>query len=369
MRIAITSTSHKPQAESFIEAHKSRLKGELHFLYGDNLPKYGPDGALSLYPGIGKRLMKKLGLKQAAESSPLEAGIKDYLSRKRIDIVLSEFGTSGAMMSPICKELQIPLIVHFHGGDAVIEELLRNFRERYLEMFDYCARIVVVSKDMKTDLLSIGAPEKKILLNPCGARESFQQIKPAFNEPHFLFIGRFVDKKAPYYLVCAMKRVLESVPEAKLDLVGEGPLLNATKNLAKHLGISDKLVFHGAIEHPNLKPYLEKASCYVQHSIVADNGDAEGTPVSILEAASAGLPVVSTRHKGIKQAVVDHTTGFLVDEHDVAAMAEKMIEVITDLEKARLMGMAAQQHVLKNYAIETHIARLDLAIAEAVNGN
>ena len=62
----------------------------------------------------------------------------------------------------------------------------------------------------------------------------------------------------------------------------------------------------------------------MQHSITASNGDTEGLPVGILEAMATALPVISTRHSGIPEAVEDGITGFLVEEHDVRGMAERM---------------------------------------------
>jgi len=97
---------------------------------------------------------------------------------------------------------------------------------------------------------------------------------------------------------------------------------------------------------------LCKARLFVQHSVIAPSGDSEGLPNSILEAASIGLPVVSTFHAGIPEAVRDKQTGFLVKEHDIDGMAGYMIELLTNDELAVSMGKNARKHIENNYSLE-----------------
>ena len=74
--------------------------------------------------------------------------------------------------------------------------------------------------------------------------------------------------------------------------------------------------------------------------MIAGNGDSEGTPVAILEAAAAGLPVISTLHAGIPDVIEDGKNGFIVEEHDVDGMARCMIEILESPDEARRMGKA-----------------------------
>src|SRR5438132_3366189 len=103
---------------------------------------------------------------------------------------------------------------------------------------------------------------------------------------------------------------------------------------------------------------MRRARCFVQHSIVAPSGDSEGTPVSILEAGATGLPVVSTRHAGIPDVVIEGETGFLVDEGDVHGMAEYMLRMIKEPELAGRMGAVAQKHIQENFSRARSLNRL-----------
>ena len=96
-------------------------------------------------------------------------------------------------------------------------------------------------------------------------------------------------------------------------------------------------------------------------------GDAEGTPNTILEASAAALPVVSTKHAGIPQAVLDTTTGFLVDEYDSKAMTGAMVGLFNDKTRCQSMGKAGREHIKTNYNIKRHIGVLEDQLNMASN--
>jgi glycosyltransferase involved in cell wall biosynthesis len=97
----------------------------------------------------------------------------------------------------------------------------------------------------------------------------------------------------------------------------------------------------------------------------AADGDSEGTPVAVLEASACGLPVVSTRHGGIIDAVIDGTSGFLVEEGDVEAMAEHMLRLVRDPGLAATLGAAGRRHIVDNYSAEKSLSRLRAVLLDA----
>ena len=86
--------------------------------------------------------------------------------------------------------------------------------------------------------------------------------------------------------------------------------------------------------------------------------EGEGMPVAVLEASASGLPVISTRHGGISEAVVEGHTGFLVDEHDVPSMANRMLRVIEDATLAARLGQAGRRHIREHYSQADRLKRL-----------
>jgi len=98
---------------------------------------------------------------------------------------------------------------------------------------------------------------------------------------------------------------------------------------------------------------MAKADIFLQHSVTdPTNGDMEGLPVAILEAMARGLPVVSTRHAGIPEQVVEEQTGILVDEGDVDGMAKGILRLAIDPSLRQRMGQAGHRRALANFMWE-----------------
>lgn len=291
------------------------------------------------------------------------------LRRRRVAAVLAEFGPQALKVMYACEQARVPLIAHFHGQDAYAQEYVcgpRN-QKQLRDLFRIATRIIVVSRDMQTQLEELGAPTGKLRYNPCGIHlAAFAGARPAETPPWFVTVGRFVAKKAPYLTVLAFKRVHEVLPEARLTMIGEGPLREACVRLAGALGLDHSVSFPGAYQHRAVVGALRRARAFVQHSLRAFDGDSEGTPVAVLEAAATGLPIVSTRHAGIKEAVIHERTGILVDEGDWQAMAAGMLRLAQDAALASRMGLAGRSHVTANYDMQIRIGRLWEIIREAI---
>jgi glycosyltransferase involved in cell wall biosynthesis len=103
------------------------------------------------------------------------------------------------------------------------------------------------------------------------------------------------------------------------------------------------------------KQLLEQSMVFVQHSRIAESGDSEGTPVAILEASAAGLPVVSTLHAGIPMVILQGKSGLLVKENDVNTMADSIVTLLNDIELCKEMGAKGKEYIQQNYSLKHHI--------------
>jgi glycosyltransferase involved in cell wall biosynthesis len=238
---------------------------------------------------------------------------------------------------------------HFRIGSAVCEGLFR---------------IVSVSRMMTEALVALGADRSKVVYNPYGPRDAFFDLKPKYGKT-ILSLGRFTDIKANYLTLAAFRIVLESHPDAILEMVGTGELLETCRTLARIWGIDGSVNFRGVVNHAETMGVYGSASIFVQHSVTPSYGDAEGTPVTILEAGASALPVVSTRHAGIPDDVVHGETGYLVEERDVEGMAAYISQLLGNLEETRAMGARARSHIKKNYSMAQHIGVLQELIDAA----
>lgn len=367
--LLIITPEKEAYSTTFIKAHFDFLKGNKKHLFGVFFPieSSGDDAYMKF--SIGKKLINKataIALKKNKRYFH-ERELLKFVRRNNIDLVLAEFGPVGAEVYNVCKEAQVPLIVHFHGFDAFGKNTLKRYHDQYQEMFKYVHSIIAVSKDMVKQLLALGAPEDKVVYNCYGPSDEFYNLQPNFKELNFLSVGRFVDKKAPYLTLMAFYKLQLKFPQATLTMGGDGPLLSVCKNLAKGLNIENKIAFIGAVSHDKVKELYSSAYCFLQHSVIADNGDSEGTPLGVLEASAAAIPVVATNHAGIKDVVVHGKTGFLVKEGDTDSMAAFMIQLAGDFEIAQKMGLNGRERIKHFFTLDSHIKTLDNLIETAIN--
>jgi colanic acid/amylovoran biosynthesis glycosyltransferase len=365
--VCIVSTNHNAYSETFIRAHIERLPAETKVLYGGSFPTYFEDGTQLLkfhQRAIRRVSYRLLGLSPQHLQNRV---LKRFLQTNRVDVVLAEYGPTGASVMDACSAAGVPLIVHFHGFDAYHRGTLEKYGLSYHRMFAAAAAIIAVSRDMERQLLTLGASREKLFYSPYGVdTELFSGAEPARVPPIFVAVGRFVDKKAPHLTLRAFKKVTERCPHARLKMVGDGRLWELCKQSARDMGISHLVEFFGPRSHLDVAGTMRQARAFVQHSIRATNGDSEGTPIAVLEAGAAGLPVVATRHAGIKDVVIDGKTGLLVDEGDVEGMARNMIRLAEDPELAERLGKAARESIVAEWSMEKSINRLWTIMEKAI---
>jgi glycosyltransferase involved in cell wall biosynthesis len=355
-------------SETFIQEHIDRLPGNKKVLYGGAFPVYDHErkflirskfGVLSYL--IQKRLFKKKSIRVRTMA------LVNYLKKEKIDAVFAEYGMVGAMVTEACKLAGVPLITHFHGADVYHRKTIKSYRKLYDKLFEYGSAFVSVSADMVNDLINLGAPADKITNASCGVDTiKFPQLNIAGTKRNFLAVGRFVEKKSPQSIVKAFKLVADKIPDAKLWMVGQGPLFDETKSLVTELGLDGRITLTGVLKTDQIKALMQQSRCFVQHSVTAANGDKEGTPVTILEAGSSGLAIVSTQHSGIKEAVISGETGFLVAEHDIEGMAACMIRIAEDVKLAASLGAKEATHIRNNYDIRDRIKTLTHIIKQSI---
>lgn len=312
----------------------------------------------SLKNKYSKALIKRFFPKkfQALYTKQLSA----FLKSKNTTGLLANYGILSVNLLEACKRNNIRLYVHFHGFDASHRGTIEKYHSDYNSVFQYCNKIISVSNVMTDNLIQIGAEPSKIVNIPYGVNLMNFKFKTEWEDNQKIyFVGRFTAKKAPDKLLLAFKKILEKHPLAQLNLIGGGELFESSQKMVKELKIETNVVFHGKQTPEYIIKELKTARLFMQHSVVAENGDSEGTPNTILEASAIGLPIVSTRHAGILEAVIEGTTGYLVDEHDWETMAERAIALLDDLDLCKKMGSNARKHIEDNYNIVNQSKKIE----------
>ncbi|BAY15222.1 putative glycosyl transferase [Anabaenopsis circularis NIES-21] len=283
---------------------------------------------------------------------------KLYQELQRISPVLinAQFGLSGVLALPLARKLKIPLLVHFRGADATVKEEYARYASvnhwiyyRRREALKREAQIfLAVSNFIKTKLIEQGFPEEKIITHYDGINiTKFQQDVSVTREPVVLFVGRLTEKKGCEYLIKSMARVQSILPNTKLIIIGDGNLRSELEALAAKL--LSKYQFLGVQPSDVVKNWMNRAKVLAAPSVTAVQGDSEGLPTVVVEAQAMALPVVSTFHAGIPEAVINGETGFLVAERDVDGLAEYILALLKDNEKWQYFSVKAREHITKNF--------------------
>jgi len=153
-------------------------------------------------------------------------------------------------------------------------------------------------------------------------------------------------KDHPMFLRAAA-RVRAKVPDAAFVIAGEGGLMPSLRELALQLGIGPDVFFIGRCDRV--------AELLFASDVGVLSSKAEGFANAILEYMAAGLPVVATDVGGIREAIEDGDTGYIVPAGDDEAMAERIIQLLRDPERARLMGERGKTIVARKFSSEYHL--------------
>ena len=286
-------------------------------------------------------------------------GIKSFLNEHKVHTVLGQYIDHTWPFIRIADELGIRLFAHAHGFDLSCRFRDRRWRRRYANYLN-AAGVIVVNQLMRERLVAAGVPGEKIFIIPCGVDiPALPTVRGVRERVNCLAVGRMVGKKAPLKLLTSFRIAMQQCPGLHLDYVGSGPLFEEVRRYVRTHAMEDKVFLHGSRTHSFVMDLMGKANIFLQHSVVdPKTGDEEGVPVAILEAMAAALPVVATRHAGIPEAVVDRLTGLLVDEGDVAGMAQNICCLAGDPELQVALGMAGRERVRAHYTWEREKAAL-----------
>ena len=245
------------------------------------------------------------------------------------DVLLASFvypdGYAGMLAA---RRLGIPFVVHARGSDLMI--LGDNPRRRPLiqKTLSEAAQVIAVSRALADKAVELGADPDKVHHVPNGvdqkrfrprdqkqARRALGLTEPG---PWILFVGNLVPVKGLTHLLDALARL----PQAKLLMVGAGPLRAQLEEKAGGLGISSRMVWAGPQGHDRIPDYMAACDCLVLASL------SEGDPNVVLEALSSGRPVAASRVGSVPQMITQGVNGFLAEPGDPESLVQALKQTL-----------------------------------------
>ena len=261
------------------------------------------------------------------------------------DVIIAHFGPAGvrAMYLRDAGLISGKIATVFHGLDVTEKALLRRFLPHYKRLFAKTEMLLPISDLWKQRLIAWGADAEKISVHRMGvdvAEFAFIENRALSRPLRIMTTARFVQKKGLIYAIQAVCSVLEDV---HFTIVGYGPLEQELR--ASALACSKRITFAGKMSHKDVLTTLGNADAFLLPSVVADNGDMEGIPVSLMEAMALGVITISTWHSGIPELISDGVEGFLVKERDAEEIADVISRIVGDGENLPAMRRAARAKV------------------------
>lgn len=357
-QLVILAPSFSTTSETFIRAHLNSIcPGKTSTICWRGTPVNESLGDLPPHMMIRKpKIHFPRILGQTFSKDDSERAV-DFLINLGRPVVLVEYGPTASRSLDIILRAGCHFFVHFHGYDAS-KRLDKAFqRGQYKKIFTHAEGIIAPSRFLVDRLIAVGCPPEKTHVVPCGV-ETDGFPNPQYNPNKLIAVGRFTEKKAPLSTIKAFAKAAPYFPDAQLDYIGDGKLLEDAKTLVQQLNMKDRIILHGAQSHKQVRKMLSQASIFLQHSVTASDGDTEGMPVAILEAMSIGLGIVSTRHSGIPEAITDGKEGLLVEEHDIDGMANAISRLLENQPEARSFGQAAQARFHSEFTLQHTASRL-----------
>ena len=268
------------------------------------------------------------------------AGTKFHAPLQRVEarLIHAHFAEGGPPAVFLSKKLNIPLILHLHGGAELMTDA--NLRGKLFEwpflahrrrVWKRASAFLCVSEYVRGHALRAGFPAGKthVHFNGLDCKTFTPKMAVTEKDPNLVvYVGRLIAYKGCDYLIRAMQIVQRDRPGSRLVIIGDGISRRELQELAKSLEID--CTFMGELKPAEVRSWLEKARVFCAASITTPDGQSEAFGVVFLEAQAMGVPVVSFRHGGIPETMREGVTGLLAEEKDVEGLAEQVLRYLGD---------------------------------------
>ncbi|OGW48173.1 MAG: hypothetical protein A2Y66_02390 [Nitrospirae bacterium RBG_13_41_22] len=267
--------------------------------------------------------------------------------------MLSTYGL-GAWL--LWRFLRVPYVILVHGFD-----LVEYWRQSRLDNFastlvlqdaalifansEYTKGVILEKvRDTKGQVVVINPGVDPDMFKPGLETSAIKQQYGIGDDRVILTVSRLVPKKNHDNVLRALPEVLQRIPNLKYLIIGEGSEKTRLESMARQLGIQERVIFTGFVEHTALPPYYCLCDVFIMPSCVAD-GNLESFGIVFAEASACGKPVIGSKTGGISDAVVNGVTGLLVEPDDTKEIAQALSRLLTDEQLALTLGKNGRARV------------------------
>jgi colanic acid/amylovoran biosynthesis glycosyltransferase len=293
------------------------------------------------------------------------AQVVEHLRRANVQVFHAHFGDDGAMSQPVARALNVPFLVSFYGHDLTrlptwrtIRPSWVNYKLRFESLKHQTSLALACCQFLAERLRALGWADSKIRVHYLGVEIP---DTPSWRRESriVMAVGRFVVKKGFSTLLEALAQLREQGRPVRAVLVGDGPLHEQLERQIRRSNLSDVVTLTGWLEPGALTQLYSEAAVFVSPSQRGPDGDMEGLPLVLVEAASHGVPLIGTRHAGIPEIVRDGVTGLLVSERDPSGLAQAIRRMMETVELRERCGAAARRLTQAQFSARAQARELE----------
>ncbi len=265
----------------------------------------------------------------------------------------------------LSEDLGIPFVVTVHGLDAYFrEQVAGSAGERCAKLcagvYGKASRVICISEHVRQRVLAGSAElnNTEVVGNGVDPR-LFSPAERTTNEQLIASVGSLIAIKGHDVTLRAVAALKSEFPDLRCHIVGEGPELRRLQDLARELGVSDRVEFLGRQTRREVAKLLRESMMFVLPSRF------EGLGCVYLEAMATGLPTVACQGQGIAEVIRSGENGFLVNENDWRGLAEVLRDLLKTPQVRREVGAAAQRTVVEGFTLADQAHRLKAIYVKA----
>ncbi|WP_138432118.1 glycosyltransferase [Fodinibius saliphilus] len=299
--------------------------------------------------------------------------------KREVDLIHAHFGPMGYYSVGLADRLKVPLVTTFYGYDASsLPREKPKWKKKYRRLFDKGDRFLVEGPAMKEKIEHLGCPSKKITVQHLGVDLDNYEVRTKYSQEQelkILMAGRFVEKKGFIYGLKAFLRFRKEGGKGTVTLIGDSSDTSDSESVKQEIlnfitknGLEETVHLAGMIPLEQLRKEYYKHNLFLAPSIEADNGDNEGgAPVTTIEAAATGLPIIGSKHGDIPEVVDDKETGLLAEEKDTKRLAAHLMSLYQDPSLRKQMGQAASKRMRAQFDAKKQGQKLTQIYGECLN--
>lgn len=308
---------------------------------------------------------------RALRGVPVHAAVAGLAVLERAQVLHAHFGMAAQPTWRAARRLGRPFAVSLHGWDLLVAA--RRSDSDLLEALRAADLVVTPSQFLADHVEAGGVDPRVVRVVPSGLdleRLAFRERTAPAGPPVVTFAGRFAEKKGVLDVARALAVVHAQTP-LRARFVGHGPLEGELRALLAALALPAEVVDGrrpGAVREA-----LESTDLAVTASRTATDGDAESLGLVNLEAQACGVPLVTTAHGGIPEAVSPAGALLVPEDGDIVdGLVEALDRLLASPEQWPVMGRAGRSHVSRHFELGSRTADLEqlwLALAAGARGS